>query len=60
MRDTNVKVKSGVKVEVCACHNSYQDTKYGKGKRVHNLKRDGSRKCTVCGNVKGDAYRIKR
>jgi len=46
----------------CSCKHEYQDQKYGKQMRLHNIriKRDnkstdkhGSR-CTVCGTVKGE------
>ncbi len=30
----------------------YQDQEYGKGMRVHTVKRDGSHNCTVCGGNK--------
>ena len=30
----------------------YQDKKYGKGIRVHTVKRNGGYVCTVCGSVK--------
>lgn len=30
----------------------YQDREYGKGLRVHTVKRDGSHNCTVCGSHK--------
>jgi len=32
------------------CESEYQDKKYGKGLRVHNLGRDKAT-CTVCGNT---------
>ncbi len=41
----------------CSCVNTYQDEKYGKEKRVHNLckpKNPGTDiyRCTVCGAIK--------
>lgn len=33
----------------CDCKSSYQDEKYGSGKRVHNVKKGGkSCRCTIC------------
>jgi len=37
------------KVIKCTCRHEFQDTKYGKGKRVHNKTKKGWR-CTVCKN----------
>lgn len=49
----------GVKILTCACTSEYQDAKYGKYKRVHNLTPKSSTsgvaqqaRCTVCTNVK--------
>lgn len=50
------------KVFLCKCSNSYQDSVYGKGNRLHNgmqlqdLKPDATKKwrCTVCGNVRSE------
>ncbi len=36
-------------IKSCTCKNEYQDTKYGKGMRVANTKKDGNVRCTVCG-----------
>ena len=36
----------------CICKNEFQDEKYGKGMRVHNEKKDGTFRCTVCGDEK--------
>lgn len=37
----------------CNCSHEYQDRRYGKGKRLHNLKtKTIGRTCTVCGSVK--------
>jgi uncharacterized membrane-anchored protein len=30
----------------------YQDARYGTGMRVHNVMKNGSRRCTVCGAIK--------
>lgn len=35
-------------------NSNYQDKKYGEKKRVHNQKKDGTWKCTVCLKVKTD------
>lgn len=47
----------GVKILTCACTSEYQDAKYGKYKRVHNLTPKSPNvaqqaRCTVCTNVK--------
>jgi len=39
------------KILKCTCKSDYQDKKYGKGNRVHNIKNEGCR-CTVCGEDK--------
>jgi hypothetical protein len=42
----------------CICEHKYQDSKYGKGMRVHNRKQGGKAllnnmyRCTVCGREK--------
>jgi hypothetical protein len=38
----------------CTCDHAYQDEKYGKKIRVHNIKQDPSKgsTCTVCGSHK--------
>jgi len=42
----------------CSCKNEFQDTKYGKGNRLHNpckslsKEKDMGIRCTVCGLVK--------
>ena len=37
-------------IKLCTCKHPYQDKKYGKGKRVFNLrKKEGTYRCTVCG-----------
>jgi hypothetical protein len=47
--------KATQEVRPCHCASSYQDSKYGKGNRVHNLSQGGKKrniKCTVCGSLK--------
>ena len=41
-----------IKVLTCSCASTYQDAKYGVGKRVHNHAPRHGFRCTVCGNVK--------
>ena len=37
----------------CSCYHIFQDRKYGKGYRLHNLKaKDSGWRCTVCGSSK--------
>lgn len=45
--------KRNVKILKCTCQHDYQDKRYGKGKRVHNRKADGTWTCTVCRSEKG-------
>lgn len=40
-------------IYACNCVDSYQDGKYGKGKRVHTLG-NGKRVCTKCAKVTQD------
>jgi hypothetical protein len=41
------------KIMPCKCPNKYQDEKYGAGKRVHTVSREGGNaRCTVCADVK--------
>lgn len=44
----------GTKILLCECPSEYQNKKYGRNKRVHNMcGRDGKRsRCTVCGKDK--------
>lgn len=47
--------KYGTTIERCSCSHEYQDKRYGKQMRVHNLsgKKDRFRaRCTVCGKEK--------
>lgn len=40
-------------IRSCDCKHSYQDKKYGAGRRVHNEMKDTSKcRCTVCGTVR--------
>ena len=35
---------------LCSCYSIFQDKRYGRGKRLHNLKsKDKGWRCTVCG-----------
>ena len=38
----------------CKCAHAYQDKRYGKSKRLHNIRttKNPSRVCTVCGDTK--------
>ena len=38
-------------IKRCTCNHEYQDKKYGKGNRVHNIGtgQNPPKKCTVCG-----------
>jgi hypothetical protein len=41
--------RKATKIVSCTCKHEYQDTKYGKGKRVANLsEKHGFYRCTVC------------
>lgn len=40
--------KEGCKVLSCNCEHADQDKIYGKGKRLHNVTKDGDAYCTVC------------
>lgn len=45
---------SGISIQPCECHHSYQDDRYGLGMRIMNMQgKDLSKstevKCTVCG-----------
>jgi hypothetical protein len=45
-------------IKPCTCTNKYQDTRYGKGMRVHNSGKPKSSsgelwRCTVCKSEKG-------
>lgn len=43
-------------IKACVCVHEYQDMKYGKGQRVHNITVKGKeakvKRCTVCGKEK--------
>ncbi len=36
----------------CSCPHEFQDSRYGKGKRLHNPHKGGKYGCTVCGKEK--------
>ena len=36
-------------IKKCNCKHEYQDSKYGKQKRVHNKTSNDKFRCTVCG-----------
>ena len=45
----------GTSIKECDCVHEYQDKKYGKGKRVHNVaggRGAGFLRCTSCGKDK--------
>ena len=44
----------GTKIINCTCKHQYQDEKYGPGRRVGNLMKDGKGRCTVCNKIQGD------
>lgn len=52
MADT--KKKEGTIIKFCACKHDFQDKRYGKKKRVHNMinKTGLTCRCTVCGRDK--------
>ena len=44
---------SGTIIKRCTCEHEYQDKKYGKKLRVHNLSQDKAKAiCTVCESEK--------
>lgn len=44
-------------IKSCTCRNEFQDERYGAGMRVHNARKDGSGKCTVCEDVKSNLFK---
>ena len=38
-----------VRIKKCTCESQYQDKKYGKDNRVHNITVKDKNRCTVCG-----------
>ena len=52
MAKKTTAARTGTEIKPCVCANEYQDAKYGKGRRVHNIKPKGGAACTVCGSVK--------
>ena len=43
------KLLGSTVIKSCTCSHPFQDRRYGKRKRVHNVQRDKNN-CTVCGN----------
>ena len=41
----------GTKIINCTCQHAFQDQRYGPGRRVANVTKDGSGRCTVCSKV---------
>lgn len=39
-------------IKKCNCIHKFQDTKHGKGKRVHSVCDKGNFRCTVWGKIK--------
>jgi len=40
-------------IKFCTCESPFQDKRYGKHKRVHNIGKDNKHQtCTVCGSHK--------
>ena len=50
--NNNKNFKCGTRVLRCACSHEYQDQKFGREMRVHNLCQGNSARCTVCSKVK--------
>ena len=48
--------KSGTQIVACThnCASTFQDKLYGSGRRVHNIKKSGELRCTVCGKDRKD------
>jgi hypothetical protein len=44
--------KSLTYVSSCTCSHVFQDTEYGRERRVFNTMKSGKSRCTVCGAVK--------
>jgi len=44
---------SGTRIVTCTCSHAYQDTRYGKRRRVANVGENGVARCTVCGTEHG-------
>lgn len=42
-----------MKILKCTCKHEFQDSKYGKGMRVHTKKGNGDYVCTVCSTKRG-------
>ncbi len=43
---------AGTVVLSCTCKSDFQDHRYGRGKRVHNVGLKDNATCTVCGSRK--------
>jgi len=57
MATTTMDSKTGTIIAPCnnMCKSDYQDTRYGRGMRVHNLKakkETGRARCSVCGTTR--------
>lgn len=53
-KPTRAKLATGSRVMLCGCSHAWQDSRYGKGKRVHNATKKlvgvaQQYRCTVCG-----------
>ena len=47
------KIRGGTIILKCSCRSEYQDEKYGKDRRIHNISQKGNgSKRTSCGNIK--------
>ena len=48
----------------CKCEHAFQDSRYGKGRRVFTTKSNGTKVCTVCGKEQGggqvDGKKVKK
>lgn len=57
MPSSDTLKNSTTKIIECSCTHEFQDSRYGKWKRVHNPAKNDNRvkyRCTVCGNEKKD------
>jgi uncharacterized Zn finger protein len=56
-------METGTKIYACNCVQPYQDAKYGKGKRVHNVSQSKGNshkiRCATCGNVVDLSFKKK-
>jgi hypothetical protein len=44
-------VGATVRVKTCSCLHGYQDERYGRFKRLHNVTKEGKWRCTVCSKI---------